>query len=263
VEQENPWLLLDEDLGKAPDGVPLVPVVLDYNTATYSLHLWGGIGQTYDITTDDGRPIRLQVVGLLAGSIFQGDLLVSEAAFVRCFPEIGGYRFFLVQCPPEQTAAVGQALERTLGDFGLVVETTGARLANLLAVQNTYLSTFQSLGGLGLLLGTFGLAMVQLRNVLERRGELALMRAAGFRRRWLARLVMLENAALLVAGLAGGVVAALVAVLPHLFTRGASFPWLWLGATLTLVLAVGLLAGLAAVRAAMKAPILGTLREEH
>ena len=29
-----------------------------------------------------------------------------------------------------------------------------------MAVQNTYLSTFQSLGGLGLLLGTVGLAVV-------------------------------------------------------------------------------------------------------
>ena len=34
-------------------------------------------------------------------------------------------------------------------------------------MQNTYLSTFQSLGGLGLLLGTIGLAALQLRNVLE------------------------------------------------------------------------------------------------
>ena len=57
------------------------------------------------------------------------------------------------------------------------------QLAQFLAVQNTYLSTFQSLGALGLLLGTIGLAVVQLRSVLERRGELALMRAGGFRSR--------------------------------------------------------------------------------
>ena len=100
------------------------------------------------------------------------------------------------------------ALEDTLGDYGLATETTAARLAGFLAVQNTYLSAFQSLGGLGLLLGTVGLAAVQLRNVLERRGELALLRAAGFRRRTWPRLVVLENLLLLLAGLAVGMLAA-------------------------------------------------------
>ena len=113
-------------------------------------------------------------------------------------------------------------------------------------MQNTYLSTFQSLGGLGLLLGTLGLAAVQLRNVVERRGELALLRAAGFRRRTLAGLVILENVALLLAGLGCGILAALVAMLPHLMTRDASIPWLSLTVTLTLVIIVGLLSGLIA-----------------
>ncbi len=110
-------------------------------------------------------PLRLQVVALLADSIFQGDLLISEEAFLRHFPDISGYRFFLVETSgdvgasyapysTEQTAAVQRALERNLGDYGLSAETTGQRLAEFLTVQNTYLSTFQSLGGLGLLLGT-------------------------------------------------------------------------------------------------------------
>ena len=65
----------------------------------------------------------------------------------------------------------------------------------MLAVQNTYLETFQSLGALGLLLGTLGLATVQFRSVLERRQELALMRAAGFRRGRLAKMVMSKKPA--------------------------------------------------------------------
>jgi len=143
-----------------------------------------------------------------------------------------------------------------------VTETTGERLARFLVVQNTYLGTFQSLGGLGLLLGTLGLAAVQSRNVLERRGELALLRATGFRRRVLAWLVMLENGLLLVAGLACGVVAAVVAVLPHLASGKAAIPWASLGATLLLVAAVGLVAGLGAVRAVLAAPLLAALRGE-
>jgi hypothetical protein len=262
-ERQNPWLLLQRDLGTTADGIPLVPVVLDKNTAVYSLHLWKGMGERFEITDGHGRPVCLEVVGLLAGSIFQGDLLISQTAFLRHFPDVSGYRLFLIETPPNKVNEVQAALERTLGDYGLTTETTGQRLARFLAVQNTYLSTFQSLGGLGLLLGTFGLAAVQLRNVLERRGELALLRATGFRRRRLAEMVMLENALLLLAGLGCGLLAALVAVLPHLLTRAASIPWSWLATTLGLVLIVGLIAGLVAVRAVLTAPLLAALREER
>ena len=143
--------------------------------------------------------MRLQIVGLLKNSIFQGDVLIGEASVSgSTFPQVSGYRFFLVDTDGEPIAAARQALEESLGDYGFDAEASVERLAGFFAVQNTYLSTFQSLGGLGLLLGTFGLATVQLRSVLERRGELALMRAAGFRRSLLARLVMIENSLLLV-----------------------------------------------------------------
>ena len=264
---ENSWLLLEEQFPPDDDGVPRVPVILEQNTANYSLHLWKGPGETFDIADSHGRPLRLVVVALLANSIFQGDLLISERQFLAHFPEVGGYRFFLVECPAETTAEktdeIAAALRSGLGDYGLTIETTGQRLAGFLAVQNTYLSTFQSLGGLGLLLGTVGLAAVQVRSVLERRGELALLRAAGFRRRRLAALVLIENALLLLAGLAIGVLAAGVAVLPHLLHRTASIPWQSLGLTLALVLLVGLLAALSAVRFVLRAPLLAALREER
>jgi hypothetical protein len=259
---ENPWRFLDADLGPDVDGVPRVPVVLEKTTADYSLHL-GGVGQTYDIRDGSGRPLRLVIVGLLAASLFQGDLLISEKAFLRHFPEQGGFRFFLVRTESDDAAQVQnvqRVLERTLGDFGLWTQTTSQRLAAFQAVENTYLSTFQSLGGLGLLLGTFGLGAVQLRSVLERRRELALLRATGFRRRTLAGMVTLENAMLLVAGLACGVLSAAVAVLPHLWTGAAAIPWTSLAGTLGMVLATGLLAGLAAVRSVLRTPLLAALR---
>ena len=134
------------------------------------------------------------------------------------------------------------------------------RLAQFLAVQNTYLSTFQSLGALGLLLGTVGLAVVQLRSVLERRGELALMRATGFRRGRLLKMVMAENVLLLVGGLVVGCVAAAVALLPQWQPREASVPWTTLAGLLAAIVLVGLVAGWLATRSALQTPILPALR---
>ena len=63
-------------------------------------------------------------------------------------------------------------------------------------------------------IGSIGLGVGVLRNVLERRSDLALLRAVGFRRRTLYRMVLAEHWALLAAGLACGLVAALASVLP-------------------------------------------------
>jgi hypothetical protein len=260
-ERSNPWKLLEREL---PDegGVPVVPAILDMATAMYSLHLWKGVGETYDVTDEQGGKLRLQVVGLLQNSVFQGDLLLGERQLLKHFPEVSGQRFFLIDAPAGQLTAVSSALEGTLGDYGLDVQLASDRLAGFLAVQNTYLQTFQSLGALGLLLGTLGLATVQLRSVLERRSELALLQATGFRRGRLATMVLLENALLLVLGLGAGIFAALVAVAPHLLAGGAAIPWLWLATTLGIVLAAGMLAGGLAVRSTLQAPLMPALRGE-
>lgn len=261
-EEANPWLLLEQPAEPDADGTPCVPVVLDNNTAIYALHLYGGVGETYDIADDRGRTLRLRIVGLLKNSIFQGDLILAEQRLLEHFPLVSGRRFFLIECDLQKAGDVAAAWNRTLGDFGLGTETTGERLAGFAAVQNTYLSAFQSLGALGLLLGTFGLAAVQLRNVLERRRELALLRAAGFRRAALGWMVLVENALLLAAGLACGLLAAALAVLPHLLAGAAAAPIRSLAAMLLVILLVGLLASLLAVRATLRAPLVAALRGE-
>ncbi len=266
---ENPWLLLNQSINetepRASQGardaqVPLVPIVLDQATAQWGLHV--GLGADLTVTDGRGQPLQLRVVGLLSNSLLQGSVLMSEEHFTTYFPQQSGYRFFLLKTDPEKAPLVAALWEDVLGDQGFAAESAQQRLADFLNVQNTYLLTFQTLGGLGLLLGTFGLAIVQLRNVLERQGELALMRAFGFRRRWLGQLVMLENFLLLLGGLGVGILSALLAVLPHLLEGGAVIPWLSLGATLAGVLIVGLLAGFWAVRNTLAIPLLPALRSE-
>ncbi len=257
AERANPWRLLR---ATAADGE--IPVMIDMNTAMYSLKPPLTVGSVYRATYDDAE-IRFRVVGLLENSVLQGSLLIGETDFERIFPEISGYRYFLIQSPAGKQDAVTSVLEDRLGDQGFDAVPAAKVLEQLLAVQNTYLSTFQSLGALGLLLGTFGLAAIQLRSVIERRGELALLRATGFTRRSLAWMVLIENVALLLAGLATGVLAALVAVLPHRLTGTAAVPPSLLrdlAVMLSIVMVVGVVSGLASVRAALRTPVLTALR---
>ena len=157
---------------------------------------------------------------------------------------------------------VAHLLRTALADQGLEVTTSTAKLEAYLAVENTYLSTFQALGGLGLLLGSLGLAVVLLRSVWERRAELALLRALGYRRSILGWLVLAENGFLLLVGLGAGTLAALLSVLPTLLSGGGSIAWANLVLLLGLVPVVGLSAGALAVAATLRAPLVPALRRE-
>ncbi len=260
---DNPWKLLNKGLPDADgsDGsLPVYPVLGDVNTLQYSLKL--GVGDRIAVPNEENPTAYFEVVGQLDGSVFQGVLLTGAANFERLFPTNDGWAYFLIDAPVASKTALAAALEGRLSGYGVDAEPVGERIASFLAVQNTYLSTFQALGGLGLLLGTLGLAAVMLRNVLERRSELALLRAVGLGTRRIGGLVLTETALLLVWGLTSGTIAALLALWPHLSGRTADAPWLGGALTLLAVFAAGMLASLWAVRAAVRTPIVATLRGE-
>ncbi len=251
---ENAWTLLASQL---PNGA--VPAIVDANTLQYVLHK--SVGDTIEIP-HGVEPLRLQVVGTLSGSLFQSEILVAEEHFLRVFPEEQGHRLFLIDAPEAMWGMVTTTLEEALSDSGFDVTPAGDRLAQFHRVENTYLSTFQALGALGLLIGTAGLAAVLLRNVLERRRELALLRAVGYTANEVMIVIFLENAALLTAGLAIGAACALLAVSPALAQRAHTLPIASLAILLLTVASVGLLATWIATRAANRSPLLESLRSE-
>lgn len=249
---DNPWRLLETP---REDGE--IPAIVEAHTAQWMLK--SGLGGTISIPDDQGREVRLRIVALLQDSPFQGELFVSSADFRRLFPRQEGFTELLID-PAGQADAVRDLLAAAYADRGIGIESTRDKVQSYLQVENTYLSTFQILGGFGLLLGTAGLAVVLLRNVWERRREFALMSATGYQPRDLAMLVMVENAVLVGFGIAAGVTAALLAVLPS--GSDANTPWARLGLLLALVFVAGLAAGAAAVRTVVRAPVIPALRDE-
>jgi ABC-type lipoprotein release transport system permease subunit len=254
---QHPWTALQRGAQSPPDEVPAIG-----DAASIQWALGKKIGDTLDYTDEHGNPFKVRIVGAVANSILQGSLLIDETEFVKRFPGESGYRMFLVDAPSNDAAAVAQALGRALQDRGLELTSAADRLNAFNAVQNTYLNTFQMLGALGLLLGSAGLGVVVLRNVLERRGELAVLLAVGFRPRALRRLVLCEHGALQVLGLLLGMLAAWLAVLPVLLSPGVLPAFGPLLAVMALVLGSGLLWTWAAARLALRGDLIQALREE-
>jgi ABC-type antimicrobial peptide transport system permease subunit len=196
--------------------------------------------------------------------MLQGEIIVSEEAFLQIYPDRAGYRVAFIEvpdAPPGRLDAVAAALEDRLSNLGLDVQDSARRLEAFHRVENTYLSTFQTLGGLGLVLGILGLTAIIARNVLERRRELALLGAAGFTGRELQTLVVAEHLALVGAGLLIGLIAALIAIVPVLTARASGVPLLPL-VWIALVAATGLLVSVVATRQVRRLPLVASLRSE-
>ncbi len=251
-EKANPWRLLERD---AQDGA--IPVIADAGALAYVLHR--GLGEAW--TLGDGG-VRVQVVGALRQGLLQSELVMGVRHFLSAFPEAEGFRFFLIETEPGREAAVAAALESRLADFGFDAEPTAARLAAFHRVENTYIATFQTLGALGLLLGTLGIGAVLVRNAFDQRRELALLRAVGYRASHVRTMVLAETTLLLFLGLAIGTGAALVAIAPGLRERATLPSLVPVLALLALVALAGLLVSRLASAAVLRLPVLESLRSE-
>ncbi|MFT5470716.1 MAG: ABC-type antimicrobial peptide transport system permease subunit, partial [Verrucomicrobiales bacterium] len=153
-------------------------------------------------------------------------------------------------------------LTRQLEDRGLALTETWRRLNQFNAVQNTYLSIFSMLGGLGILLGTIGLGVVVSRNILERKGQMGLLEAVGFPKPTLAKLVVSEHWFLHVFGVLSGIAAAVISILPTLSERSTGLP---IGALISLntaILVGGLIFCWLAARWMLRAELIESLRHE-
>ena len=262
-DQKNPWHLLQMSERKEGE----IPIVVDAATSQWALRL-GGLGSIVRLNPANGSiskevvsgeqqdGVRCRIVGLLEPGILQGLILIGENDFTRVFPSQSGYTMALVDMPrpsagvPEFASRdqTEQALAAAWADFGVRLESTQDRLSRLFAVQNTFLAGFQSLGTIGLFLGTVGVAAVGIQGVFERRNTLAILLAMGFRRRRLGMVLWLESMILVALGILLGGMSGFLATIP--FTRGAeqSLPWGWLllsaGGTFVAATIASLCAGL-------------------
>lgn len=253
LDGEDIWDQLNLTL---PDG--MVPgLVGDSDTAMWGLEVSTGIeqGDVLEYVDDYGKAFRVKLVGALPMrlSVFQGSILIAEQEFTERYPSESGYRMFLLNEWP----ASGQ-----YDRLGLDVIPSVERLLEFYAVESTYLKMFLVLGTLGLAVGSLGMGIVVLRNVQDRRAELALLQAVGYRPRTIRRLLFIEHGRLLLSGLGWGMLSALIAMIPALFITRTHVSLSGLAALLLLVVACAGGCMVLAVGTALRGTPLRGLRNE-
>ncbi len=253
--KERPWEILKHNYGDR-----IIPAVGDYPTVYWGLGK--KTGDTLSYTNSRGEEISVRIAGVIKSSILQGGLVISEEAMLRYFPEVEGFRVLLIDTPVNKRIEVSGHLTKRLADAGLSVETAVDRLKLFNRMENTYLNIFLILGGLGLTLGCVGLGLIVLRNLLERQNELAMMRAVGFSKKCIIKMVFYEHFYLLGAGIITGFICALISVIPAIRASSGELP-IGMILFITLLTAVsGVIWVVMSTLTAMKGDILTHLRNE-
>ncbi len=253
--KEHPWLELNKQL--APG---IIPAYADQTVITWGMQK--KIGDTLLYTDESGKQLKVKLMGGLGNSVFQGNILISAELFRQYFPSVGGSKTMLVSGDFIHQTEISQRLEYLLQDYGMVVTPASEKLAQFNSVENTYLTVFMMLGGLGIIIGTIGLGIVLLRNLNERKREIALYQAIGFKRNYIFKLIFIENLFILFAGIGIGTLSALAGILPSFFSPTFQLPSTFLIIIILIILLNGLLWIYYPVKSALRKNLIEALRKE-
>ncbi len=205
-EDSNPWMLLEQ---KHKD---VIPAIADQAVIQWGLNK--AIGDTLRYTNSKGEEVKLLLVGGIANSVLQGNVIISLNNFLNHFPTFEGSNVILVETPEEESEKIAEELGFIFRDHGWEITRTEKKLAEFASVENTYLRIFFLLGAFGMLLGTVGLAVVVANTLLQRRSETALYRALGFSTKTILRIYFNEYVLIFLAGIVAGFAPAIIATFP-------------------------------------------------
>ncbi len=232
VNDQHPWLALKTEL--APG---IIPGLADQTIIQWGLNK--KVGDTLSYINEMGKSLKVKIMGGLENSIFQGNILVSAELFRQNYPSAGDSKMMLIDGDFKQRSTVSERLEYLFQDYGMVITPASERLAQFNSVENTYLTVFMMLGGLGMLIGTIGLGIVLLRNLADRRREIAIYQAIGFKKSFILKLILTENLFLLLSGMGIGLVAAFTGILPSFFSPAYQLPTIFILVILLVILLSG------------------------
>jgi ABC-type lipoprotein release transport system permease subunit len=211
LDPAKPWGSLEKEL---EDG--LIPAIADQTVIQWGLGK--KTGDTLYYKSETGDTLKIRLIGGIAPSVLQGNMIISDRYFLRFFPSSSGASVYLIDVMPGGSVDPVNDLTRAFRDNGWYMTESTARLAEFESVQNTYLSIFTLLGILALILGTVGLGIVLIRNIIERANEIGLFQAVGFGRGHIFRIFFLEYFFLISVGILAGFLAAILATLPGLLS---------------------------------------------
>ena len=169
----------------------------------------GGFEPIPVVTRDPqtGREMHLKVIGVLADTaplemvgISTSQQTLGAAFPGRAHPTI---HYFAV-APGVDPDAAAARLESSFFGRGMEAESIKAVVADATAASVTFNRLIQGFMGLGLIVGVAALGVISARAVVERRQQIGVLRAIGFRRRMVQATFLLESSFIALTAIAVG-----------------------------------------------------------
>src|SRR3989449_8442724 len=152
-----------------------------------------------------GVPAKtVQVVGILDGIFYEGLISRSQLLWDSFHVSTGTLSFVKVG-PGQDPVTVSNILRRDFVKLQMATIVIPVLLANILQISQSILGLFEGFLGLGLVVGIAGLGILSVRSVVERRQEIGVLRALGFRRRMVIAAFIIENSYVALLGIMIGV----------------------------------------------------------
>ena len=220
-----------------------------------------------------GAVVQLKVIGVLDRlHENSGSMIVSKSILDDAIPfpvPITNYRFKVAD--GVDAKGVARSMEASFLEHGMDAEVLEEELEKEAAGAKTFFRIFIGFMGLGLLVGVAGLGVITTRAVVERRQQIGVLRAIGYRRRMIQLSFLLESSFISLLGIAIGTTLGIVLGWQAyndikqdegIDTIRFGIPWIQIGIILALTYAASLLATFLPARQASRVYPAEALRYE-
>jgi len=173
----------------------------EYGPPNPASQVGAGIDKTIQLVGFDGKPVNKTVIGILDQFIFSG-IFMSENATEEDF-NLTSKGVFLFDIKDEDRGdELAKEIEREFNFDTIELKSAVKQFTN---VMEQFFNLFTAFMSLGLVVGIAGLGIITLRAVHERRKEIGMMRAIGFKRRNVTMAFIQESAFISLVGIIIGV----------------------------------------------------------
>ncbi len=162
------------------------------------LNLWDPIS---------GKQAAVRVIGVIdfgASATFFG-VYVPDEVFDGLFGQPDVSRHFVGLLDSEDSKAVAQDIEATLLTSGVQAESLKQRIDDDQALARNFFLLMQGFMGLGLFVGIAAVGVIAFRTVVERRQQIGMLRAIGYKRSTVALSFVLESSFITLLAILSGV----------------------------------------------------------
>jgi putative ABC transport system permease protein len=147
---------------------------------------------------------NVTVVGVLNGVFFNGIVARSQLLSDVFGVGAGTLSFMKVTTGVDPTS-VSNILRRDFAGLRMQTLVIPVLVGDFVQIGQSFLALFEGFLALGLVVGIAGLGIISIRSVVERRQEIGILRALGFRKRMVVAAFLLENSYIALLGILIGV----------------------------------------------------------